>query len=595
MATLILILTLLVLLPTVTRIYLLNPKSPLHRSVVMTGGILILIGILEYEIAHTTSVQVIRNYALWHSSFSILLLYSGSSIAYYFAAPYSELWKKIGLIIGMILFVPVIFIIYNLFFNHAILDTNHEIINGEWQYSINQEGLMVKVFKIWILIVAIYLALSHFIGYYFAKGKVEKALKLLLVITFVIIPFFVAYEFIFSINGENKGTYNLTPYLSIILIVISWIYTNFKLFEINPAAAIDNILEAMSNIIIITDLDFKTKYTNDMVTPFGIDKKDFLNKSLLDFAHEIEHIPTEVFERLTKLKKDEKIIETFTLKFDNKEYYLLTTISAIYNQQNLKIGYVFVFINITETIQNQNQLKDYALQLEQSNKELERFAYIASHDMKAPLRNIISFLGLIERKLKKHEDNDIHEFIHFASSNARYMHNLVQDILAFSQISKINKKLEPVDLNEIIFDLQKELSTYILERNATINFEKLPVINASRAHIYQLFQNIIENGIKYNESPVPMVNITVTKENKRLKIAFEDNGIGISAAFHEQIFEMFKRLHNNTIYQGTGIGLAICKKIMEIHQGDIQVLSNENEGSTFILDFPLVPTTSVVR
>lgn len=593
MATLTLVLTLLVLLPVITRIYLLNPRNSLHLAVVMTGSFLVLLGLLEYEISNTTALEDIKIYAQWHTTISIILLFTSSLIGYYFAAPHSEKWKKIGLIIAFILPIPAIFIIYKML-NGAILDTNHQIINGQWQYEINKKGITPQIFEIWSFIIIIYLSISHFVAFYLAKKGLEKLLKFLLFLTFTIIPFLVVYQFIFSIDVENTGTYNITPYITVILIVVSWIYTNFKLFEINPIAAVDNILESMSNIIIITDNDFKTKYVNDIVKTFGIQKKDLLNKSVIDFAKTISNISAKNFVKVKNLKKDEKLIDTLTFNFNQNDFHLLTTVSAAYNQQNLRIGYVFVLINLTETIQNRNQLKAYSLQLEKSNKELERFAYIASHDMKAPLRNIISFLGLIERKLKKHEDNDIHEFIHFASSNARYMHSLVQDILEYSKISKINEVFEPVDLNEILGAIKSDFFEYILERNATINFEKLPVINANKTQIYQLFQNIIENGIKYNENPVPTINITVTKENERLKIAFNDNGIGISNEFHQQIFEMFKRLHNNTVYQGTGIGLAICKKIMEIHQGDIQVLSNENEGSTFILDFPLVPTTSVV-
>ena len=593
MATLTLVLTLLVLLPVITRIYLLNPRNSLHLAVVVTGSFLVLLGLLEYEISNTTALEDIKIYAQWHTTISIILLFTSSLIGYYFAAPYSEKWKKIGLIIAFILPIPAIFIIYKML-NGAILDTNHQIINGQWQYEINKKSFTGQIFQIWSFIIIIYLSISHFVAFYLAKKGLEKLLKFLLFLTFTLIPFLVIYQFILSIDNVNKGSYMMTPYIILILLIISWIYTNFKLFEISPVAAIDNILESMSNIIIITDNDFKTKYVNDIVKTFGIQKKDLLNKSVIDFAKTISNISAKNFVKVKNLKKDEKLIDTLTFNFNQNDFHLLTTVSAAYNQQNLRIGYVFVLINLTETIQNRNQLKAYSLQLEKSNKELERFAYIASHDMKAPLRNIISFLGLIERKLKKHEDNDIHEFIHFASSNARYMHSLVQDILEYSKISKINEVFEPVDLNEILGAIKSDFFEYILERNATINFEKLPVINANKTQIYQLFQNIIENGIKYNENPVPTINITVTKENERLKIAFNDNGIGISNEFHQQIFEMFKRLHNNTVYQGTGIGLAICKKIMEIHQGDIQVLSNENEGSTFILDFPLVPTTSVV-
>lgn len=587
MATLTLILTLLVLLPVVTRIYLLNPNNALHLSVVVTGIFLIFLGILEYEIANNTSLENMKIYAQWHTIISIILLYTSSLIGYYFAAPHSEKWKKIGLIIAFILPIPAIFIIYKML-NGAILDTNHQIINGQWQYEINKKSFTGQIFQIWSFIIIIYLSISHFVAFYLAKKGLEKLLKFLLFLTFTIIPFLVVYQFIFSIDVENTGTYNITPYITVILIVISWIYTNFKLFEINPIAAVDNILESMSNIIIITDNDFKTKYVNDIVRTFGVHKKDLLNKSIIDFVQTVSKIPAKNFIKLKNLKKDEKLIETFTFNFNQNDFHLLTTASAAYNQQNLKIGYVFVLINLTETIQNRNQLKAYSLQLEQSNKELERFAYIASHDMKAPLRNIISFLGLIERKLKKHEDNDIHEFIYFASSNARYMHSLVQDILEYSKISKINEVLESVDLNETLKAIKNDFSKYISERNAIVNFEELPVINANKSQIYQLFQNIIENGIKYNESDIPTVNITVKQENKRLKIAFEDNGIGISEEFHQQIFEMFKRLHNNTVYEGTGIGLAICKKIMELHNGNIQVAVNEQKGTTFVLDFPMI-------
>lgn len=586
MATLTLILTLLILLPVVTRIYLLNSGNALHRSVVLTGAILAVLGILEYEMANTTSLEMITDYARWHTTTSIFLLYSSSLIGYHFAAPYSEKWKKIGLSIAFLLLIPVVFIIYNLFFNGAILDTNHRLIDGQWQYEINKEGVTPKVFEIWSFIIVVYLSVSHFVAFYFAKKRIEKILKFALFLAFTLIPFWVIYQFILSVNVTDNGTYTITPYIIVILIVISWVYTNFKLFEISPVVAIDNILEAMSNAIIITDGDFKIKYVND-VTTFAEQKKDLLNKSMVDFMQTASNIPLELFEKIKNLKKEDKIIETFTFNFDNQESHLLTTVSTTYNQQNLRIGYVFAFVNLTETIETRNKLKAYSLQLEKSNGELERFAYIASHDMKAPLRNIISFLGLIERKLKNYDNKDVHEFINFASSNARYMHNLVQDILEYSKISKIDGELEIVDLNEILRSIKNDATEYILERNAIVNFEQLPVIRANKTQIYQLFQNLIENGIKYNESNIPKVNIKLVEKNDRLKIAFEDNGIGISEEFHEQIFDMFKRLHNNEVYQGTGIGLAICKKIMELHDGNIQVQSNEAKGMTFILDFPI--------
>jgi light-regulated signal transduction histidine kinase (bacteriophytochrome) len=242
--------------------------------------------------------------------------------------------------------------------------------------------------------------------------------------------------------------------------------------------------------------------------------------------------------------------------------------------------------DLTEDVENQNKLKDYTQQLEQSNKELESFAYIASHDMKTPLRNIVSFLNLIERKLKGDEDKEVQEFIGLATSNARYMHCLVEDILEFSKISSNEDSFVAIDLQEVILSIITHLSGFIKEKNAVIQFENLPTIKANKVQIQQLFQNLIENGIKYNESDEPTVNIYISQNDTSLSITFEDNGIGISETYHEQIFDMFKRLHDNTTYQGTGIGLAICKKIMEVHHGKISVTAAENQGSRFMIEFP---------
>ena len=168
------------------------------------------------------------------------------------------------------------------------------------------------------------------------------------------------------------------------------------------------------------------------------------------------------------------------------------------------------------------------------------------------------------------------------------MHSLVRDILEFSKISKLDETYESVDLNEIISQVETNLSDYVEKKNAIINvnLNGLTLINANKIHIGQLFQNLIENGIKYNENPKPEINIDTIINKKSVEIIIKDNGIGISKNFHEQIFEMFKRLHNSTQYQGTGIGLAICKKIVEMYGGEIRIESEEDKGTCFIITFP---------
>lgn len=237
-----------------------------------------------------------------------------------------------------------------------------------------------------------------------------------------------------------------------------------------------------------------------------------------------------------------------------------------------------------------DNLKNFNYQLEQTNKELERFAYIASHDLKAPLRNIISFTNLIERKLANSEDNDLREYLRFVVENARQMNTLIKDVLEFSQLdSNEGYHYELTDLNESVYMAIKNLQENIAEKKAVVSVEELPQMNTSPMHIVQLLQNLIGNGLKYNESETPEIHISCVRERGQYKFSVRDNGIGISKEFHDQIFEMFRRLHAPSRYKGTGIGLAICHKIVQRLGGKIWLESEPGKGAVFYFTIPAVP------
>ncbi len=582
-----LILVLLVLLPVATRTFLLDPKNPLHRSISLAAFFIAILGFVEYEIAHTTEQATVEKLALVHSMMAMTIIYSASFAAYYFVAPVSAFWKKRGLMLLFILGLPMLFVWYSIFFNGKVLDINHRIIDGRWCYEINEEGITPIVFGLWFILIEFYLSISHFIAFLNSKYKEERRLKFLLFVTFTLIPLYLIYEYIFSVNSTELSDYSMTPFLAIIISIIGWIYTNFKLFEISPVAAIDNILESMSNIVLICDNEFKIKYVNQASENFFIKRKLLINKSLIEVANQFGSIPFDTFESIREMEKGEIRENTYEFENNGETKYYFLTVSPSYNQQNIKIGYVYVFTDITENTVTSNQLKEYTQQLEQSNKELERFAYIASHDMKSPLRNVVSFLSLIERKLKNNTDAELQEYINFATSNAKYMHSLVRDILEFSKISKPNEAFESLDLNQVIAQIEEHLLEDLKQKNARITYGELPSIKASKLHINQLFQNLIENGIKYNEDIAPEIKIDTVINKEVFKIIIEDNGIGIAQKFHEQIFGMFKRLHNSSQYQGTGIGLAMCKKIVEMYDGEIKIESKINEGARFIILLPV--------
>ncbi len=227
--------------------------------------------------------------------------------------------------------------------------------------------------------------------------------------------------------------------------------------------------------------------------------------------------------------------------------------------------------------------------LEQSNSELERFAYIASHDLKSPLRNIISFMNLIERKLKNTEDKDIKEYLRFVTENATQMNVLIQDVLEFSRLDTEGStlRIEKIDLNDTLMLAVQNLQENLQQSGGEIVSAKLPVIYANSVHFLQLLQNIVGNGLKYNQEEKPIVTIKHKEINNQHILSIHDNGIGIAPQYHDQIFEMFKRLHTKEEYKGTGIGLAICKKIVASFGGKIWIESEVGKGSTFFVSMPI--------
>ncbi len=232
------------------------------------------------------------------------------------------------------------------------------------------------------------------------------------------------------------------------------------------------------------------------------------------------------------------------------------------------------------------RLKTKNVHLETANNELEKFAYVASHDLKTPLRNIHSFLTLIQRKIKQGKIEEIDEYLDFASMNAQRMHELIQDILEFSQFSVKKISFEYHDLNQIMDNALSNLQEIIKEKNAVVHTETLPKLLCNSSQILSLFQNLIENGIKYNNSAIPTLEIKTIEKRTEYQIYIKDNGIGIENEYQDKIFEMFYRLHNQGDYSGSGIGLATCRKIVSHHGGKLHLTSVINKGSTFCIVLP---------
>jgi PAS domain S-box-containing protein len=220
-------------------------------------------------------------------------------------------------------------------------------------------------------------------------------------------------------------------------------------------------------------------------------------------------------------------------------------------------------------------------ELERKNKELEQFAYVASHDLQEPLRTIASFVDLLGKQYKSKLDDNADKYMDYILQSSDRMKTLIKDLLDYSRLGR-EKEARQVNCNNIVGEVKADLNRVIRDNQAEVNAEELPIIEAYPTELKLLFQNLVSNSIKFRRPDVPpVVEIRASKENGHWKFAFKDNGIGIEQQYLERIFVIFQRLHNRTSYEGSGIGLAHCKKIVELHGGKIWVESEVGVGSTF--------------
>jgi signal transduction histidine kinase len=227
-------------------------------------------------------------------------------------------------------------------------------------------------------------------------------------------------------------------------------------------------------------------------------------------------------------------------------------------------------------------------ELTRSNQDLEQFAYVASHDLQEPLRMVTSFLQLLSARYGGKLDGNAKEFINFATDGAQRMHAMINDLLTYARVDKAGGRFSLVDCGEALRQTISNLQVAIRESGASITHGPMPAVQGDEVQIVQLFQNLIGNAIKFRRVGVPpKIHIEIERGEREWTISIEDNGIGIEPNYHERIFQIFQRLHGREEYSGTGIGLALSKKIVERHSGRIWVESTPGLGSTFSFTLPV--------
>ncbi|ARJ66962.1 hypothetical protein WV31_15435 [Magnetospirillum sp. ME-1] len=246
-------------------------------------------------------------------------------------------------------------------------------------------------------------------------------------------------------------------------------------------------------------------------------------------------------------------------------------------------------VDVTERHRVQEELAGKTSELERSNADLEQFAYVASHDLREPLRMVNSFLGLLDKKFGPELSDEAHEYIGFARDGAKRMDSLILDLLEYSRIGRNALPDQAVDLGLALATAQSNLTVAIEESGATLNLpETLPSLCVDMGEFVRLFQNLIGNAIKYRSPDrAPVISVTATPRPNAWEFRIADNGIGIESQYYDRVFQIFQRLHSRAETAGTGIGLAVCKRVVNRYRGRIWVESVPGEGSTFCFTLPV--------
>lgn len=351
------------------------------------------------------------------------------------------------------------------------------------------------------------------------------------------------------------------------------------------------LLESAPDAIIIVDSDGNILLVNRMAeVMFGYDRAELMGKAVEVLLPErfrgghLQHRKN--FFANARTRPMGSGLELFATNKNGNEIPVEISLSPMQSEDGQLV--TAVVRDITERQQAREALEQHARDLERSNAELEQFAYVASHDLQEPLRMVASYAQLLSRRYRDQLDEDADDFIDYIVDGATRMQDLINDLLAFSRIGSRGGEFNPIDTNAVLQRVLNNLQLTIDETHAVITCDHLPELNGDELEVVQLFQNLISNALKFHGEAPPAIHIGTHQEGNEVVFSVADQGIGIEPQYAERIFLLFQRLHGKKEYPGTGIGLAICKKIIDKHGGRIWIKSQPGKGTTFYFTLPTI-------
>lgn len=427
--------------------------------------------------------------------------------------------------------------------------------------------------------------------FYFRKQTIALKRKQAKYIFFanLVLFFEVVFNTFFIKAGPFKDVHLDSVLLVVANMVIAYAIWQFRLFNVTPKMAADEIITTMSNFLVLTDTEGNISAINEATVQLsGYQEVDLLEQ------------PVEIFFKKNGqlLQADSEASANSRLVLNNQEHTFFTKngvgipilLSVIRTpiRQGKETGFAYIGSNLTDIKKAEQKLTAYAHELEVSNKELERsnddlrqFAYVASHDLKEPLRMTNCYVQLLEMQYKDQLDETAMSYIKLASEGVYRMNDLIEALLEHSSINREGQEFEQTDLNTVLEKTLTILQPQITTLQATLIYPNLPTLAVDEHQIGRLFQNLISNALKYHDpNRSPKIVVKAEQKEDLWQFSVKDNGIGIEEKYWQKIFAIFQRLHSRDRYAGTGIGLSICKKIVERHGGTIWAKSKIGVGTT---------------
>jgi PAS domain S-box-containing protein len=470
----------------------------------------------------------------------------------------------------------------------AVLALRHGLIVGEmtlhpWGYYPAAGPLLLPflIFFFGSLLVHI----AEYVAEYRRTADAARRRRLVRLMVSFLVVYFGAIDFL-PMFGAPRQPLGYVPVLA--FMAVAWgSIRRHRFTSITAARAARQILETMADALFVIDAEGKIRVINGAVrTLFGFSEPELLGKSI-DTLEAVTDERT-IARTLHALARRGPIRDQARVFRDRSGHSIDVSVSiSPVGDSEVQEGAVVIARDVRERKRDHDELHSFTLRLQQSNRELEDFAYVASHDLQEPLRKIQAFSDLLKKKYAESVPPQARDYLDRMQSAAKRMQILINDLLAFSRVTTKAQPFVRVDLGEVAHEVARDLEIRAHEVGGRIVIGELPTVDADPLQMRQLLQNLTANALKFHKPGVPpVVEVRGTVVESWCRIVVSDNGIGFEEKYAERIFTIFERLHGRAKYEGTGIGLAICRKIAQRHGGDIAARGIPDEGSTFIVTIP---------